>query len=1144
MAFTHLHLHTEYSLLDGYCRIEPLLDYVKELGMDAVAITDHGNQFGAIEFYKQAKKRGINPILGCEIYTVKGHVEDRTRQRNHLILLAENNTGFHNLMKIVSYGYVKGFYYKPRVDKDFLRSHAEGIIALSACIQGEVPMAIREGQFEEAREVALELQEIFGKDNFFFEVQDHGLREEKLVNKHLFELSEELGIGLVATNDVHYIHQEDSKIHDVLLCIQTGKILSDEERMRFPNDQFYFKDEEEMRRLFPNHPEAIENTQKIADRCKVEIQFHHLHLPHFEIPEGYTNESYLEELVEKGLHRKYTVVDRKVRERARFELDTISSMGYVDYFLIVWDFIRFAKSRGIAVGPGRGSAAGSIVSYALDITGMDPLKYDLLFERFLNPERVSMPDIDIDFCYERREEVIDYVKEKYGEEKVAQIVTFGTMAARNAVRDVGRVMDIPLNRVDYIAKSIPQDLGMTLEKALQHESFRKVYNQSEENKHLIDVAKAVEGMPRHTSTHAAGVLIASEAVDNFVPLSSNDGQITTQFNMNELEELGLLKMDFLGLRTLTVIQNALKHIKREHGVDIDINKIDLTDKKTLGLFHRAETIGLFQFESAGMRNFLKELKPSKFDDLIAANALFRPGPMDEIPNYIANKHHPERIKYLHPKLEPILNVTYGTIVYQEQVMQIVQQLAGYSLGAADNLRRAMSKKKQKVMEENRQIFVYGKTNARGKVEIPGCVRNGIDEGTANKIYDLMIEFAKYAFNKSHSCAYAFVAMQTGFLKAYYPVEFFAALLSSIMGQTAQTSLYIQEARRLGIEVLPPHVNFSYAKYSVENGKIRFGLVAIKNVGQNLVDAIVDARGDQPFKDFTDFLERVMEKSPNALNKRAVESLIQAGAFDGFPWNRAQHMAMYEKMMTSMQTENRKNIRGQQSMFDLLGSGTQERYTPPNLDEYPKEVLLKQEKEMTGLYLSDHPFRGYEKLFRKMVNFSMREILGEDDPLLFDNKRVRMAGLVEKVDTRFTKTQKRMAIVTAEDSFGSFEIVVFPETFERVGMLLQPDSAYLFLGKIQASDTGEVKLILQDLKTAEEVEQSSKILYLQMPSHDKMKIEATARILQSSPGPAQVRFYFPDKDQLAQMNALTTAGLNDRLIHSLRELLGSENVKIE
>ena len=973
-SFVHLHLHSEYSLLDGFSKISELPERVKSLGMDAVALTDHENMYAAVAFYKAAKEAGVKPILGCEVYVTEKDklLKDPSNPRYHLILLAENREGFENLMAIVSAGFVDGFYYKPRVDMEDLRKYHKGIIATSACLGGEVQQALLRGDEEGAKEIALRYKNIFGPENFFLELQDHGMREQKDVNRRLLRLSKETGIELIATNDCHYLSREDAEVHDALLCIQTGSILSEEKRMRFPSDEFYVKSPEEMAETFSFAPEALENTVKIAERCNVELEFHNLHLPHFELPAGYTNEGYLRELVEEGLIRRYGTVSEEIRERVEFELNTIFSMGYTDYFLIVWDFIRFARSKDIQVGPGRGSAAGSVVSYALEIIDVDPLAFGLLFERFLNPERVSMPDIDVDFCYERREEVIDYVIEKYGEDHVAQIVTFGTLGARAAIRDVGRVMDLPYGRVDYVAKQVPNELNITLTRALEiSPSLKKSYESEEEIHRLLDLALHIEGVPRHTSTHAAGVVISQNPITDYVPLTRNGEIISTQFNMIELEELGLLKMDFLGLRTLTVIRDAKDFIKRDYGIDVDFDTMRYDDPEVLKIFQRAETLGVFQFESGGMRAFLKELKPTKFADLAAANALFRPGPMNQIPKFVESKHDPSKISYPHPALESILEETYGCIVYQEQVMEIVRKIGGYSLGRADLVRRAMSKKKMAVMEQERQNFIYGSLNDDGSVDVAGAIRNGVDEKSANVIYDLMIDFANYAFNKSHSVAYAVVAYRTAWLKYYYPAAFMAAQITSFMSDTAHVRMYIEECKRLGIEILPPSVNKSFLKFNVENGAIRFGLKGVKNVGANFVHAIEKAREEGgSFSSMSEFIQRVDKAAPGAMNKRSMESLIKAGAFDELGGNRPQYLAVYDKLIDGVQGENKRNIPGQVSLFQTAET---QKDQLPKLKDYDPKQKLEYERDVMGIYVSGHPLESYVKSLKNQTDYDTQKV---------------------------------------------------------------------------------------------------------------------------------------------------------------------------
>ena len=1150
--FTHLHLHTEYSLLDGFCRIDKLLDRCEQYNMKSVAITDHGVMFGVIEFYKKAKARGIKPIIGCEVYLTPGDYKSKTtddKKRYHLILLAENWDGYQNLIKLVSEAHINGFYYKPRIDKELLRKHSNGLICLSACLSGEVQDFLKVDDYESAKEAALEYKEIFGPDNFFLELQDHGLVEQKKVNIFLKQLSKEISIPLVATNDAHYIDQDDAKTHDVLLCIGTGATVDQDKRMRFPNDQFYFKSQEEMNELFSDTPEALANTQVIAERCNVDFTFHEMHLPHFEIDKDHAE--YLREKTFDGLTKKYDEITPEISERASFELDMMEQMGFTDYFLIVSDFIDYARQNGIPVGPGRGSAAGSIVSYALGITGIDPLEYDLLFERFLNPERVSMPDIDIDFCYERRDEVIDYVKQKYGEEKVAQIVTFGTMAARNAIRDVGRALDTDYSTVDKIAKQIPQELNMTIEKALKvSKDFQETYTQSRENRELIDMAMAVEGMPRHTSTHAAGVVIASKSIDSFVPLIKNGEQISTQYNMIELEELGLLKMDFLGLRTLTVISDAVKLINYNKGLKINIEEIDVNDPKAMSLFTNAETIGIFQFESEGMRAFLRNLKPTRFEDLIAANSLFRPGPMNEIPNYIYNSHNKESIKYLHPKLEPILEETYGTIVFQEQVSQIVQQLAGFTMGAADNLRRAMGKKKMEVMEENREYFIYGKEE-NGQVILPGAVRNGVDEVTANKIYDLMIDFAKYAFNKSHSAAYSFIAMQTAWLKAYYPEEFMASLLSSVMGNTAKVYLYIKEAKNLGIEILPPSVKSSYNKFSVEDGKIRMGLSAIKTVGANLVESIVSERKVGQFKSFEDFIERMVKSETANMNKVAAEALILSGAMDSFGLKRSQMHEMYIPMIESYSTSGKNVLTGQEDIFSMLNDESAT-FEIPKIEEFPKREFLKSEKEYLGVYITDHPYSFFDEVVRDEVNFTTLDLLENN---IKSNRQVAFGGIITGIKQILTKKNDPMAFLELEDIYGSIEAVAFPTVFTKYREMLREDNAIFIKGNLQIDDREEAIIIINSIKeiNKENFSQNDKnnviinrdkSLFLRLQTFDEKLYKQIRDLLVENAGKSEVIIYFADTEKSSRLKNIYADLDNEQLVNNLYKLLGNENVVIE
>ena len=969
MSFTHLHVHTEYSLLDGSNKIKEYVSRVKELGMNSAAITDHGVMYGVIDFYKAARAAGIKPVLGCEVYVAPGSRFDRELSHGddryyHLVLLAENNQGYQNLMKIVSKGFVEGYYYKPRVDMEVLETYHEGIIALSACLAGEVQRYLVRGLYEEAKETACKYEKCFGKGNFFLELQDHGIPDQKTVNAGLMRMSEETGIELVATNDVHYTYAEDAEPHDILLCLQTGKKLSDENRMRYEGGQYFVKSEEEMRALFPYAAQAIDNTQKIADRCNVEIEFGVTKLPHFDVPEGYDSWTYLNKLCHEGLVRRYPDKHEELLPKLDYELSVIQKMGYVDYFLIVWDFINYARTHGIPVGPGRGSAAGSLVSYTTGITNIDPIRYNLLFERFLNPERVTMPDIDIDFCYERRSEVIDYVIEKYGKDCVTQIVTFGTLAARGVIRDVGRVMDLPYNFCDTIAKNIPNELNITIDKALiMNPELRSMYESDETVKRLIDMAKRLEGLPRHTSMHAAGVVISQKAMDEYVPLSrSSDGTITTQFVMTTIEELGLLKMDFLGLRTLTVISDAVKLVEKNHGIKIDVDNIDYNDKKVLDSIGTGRCDGVFQLESAGMKNFMKELKPQSLEDVIAGISLYRPGPMDFIPKYIKGKNEPESVTYVCKELEPILEPTYGCIVYQEQVMQIVQNLAGYTMGQADNIRRAMSKKKQYVIDAERQNFVYG-NEEQG---IKGCIANGISEQAANQIYDSMVDFAKYAFNKSHAAAYAVVAYQTAYLKYYYPVEFMAALMTSVIDNTRKVAEYIYSCRQMGIKVLSPDINEGEGRFLATKDGIRYGMYAIKSIGRQVIDIILAEReANGKYITLSDFLSRVAGRE---VNKRAVENLIKAGACDGLDGNRQQMLLVYNTLIDNLNQEKKNSLAGQMSLFDLVSEEEKKAYEVrfPNVEEYTKEIKLGFEKEVLGIYLSGHPLEEYEEKWRKNI----------------------------------------------------------------------------------------------------------------------------------------------------------------------------------
>ncbi len=1148
--FVHLHVHTEYSLLDGSIRIKDLVKRTKELGMEAVAITDHGSMFGVVGFYKEAKKQGVKPIIGSEVYVaINKYTEKEQKDKNqyHLVLLAENNIGYQNLMKIVSEGYVNGFYYKPRVDHDILRKYSEGIICLSACLGGEVQQHILNNNIPKAIEVASIYKDIFGRDNFFLELQNHGLQEQINVNNVLIDISNKLDIPLIATNDVHYLKKEDSIVHDVLLCIQTGKTIDENDRMKFPNDEFYLKSPEEMESLFKNQSKALENTVWIGNRCNVELDFDTLHLPEYKVPDGYTNVEYLKLLSLNGIEKRYGKITKEIKDRFEFEFNTIVNMGYTDYFLIVWDFIKFAKDNDIMVGPGRGSAAGSIISYGLGIIDIDPLEYGLLFERFLNPERITMPDIDIDFCYERREEVIHYVVEKYGLDRVAQIATFGTMAARGAIRDVGRAINMPYGQVDYIAKQIPNEMGINISKALEISKILKdEYDNNEEVKHLIDLAIAVEGLPRHTSTHAAGVVISKDPLTNYTPLLRNNDIIATQYNMIELEELGLLKMDFLGLRTLTVIRDAVNLIEINHGIKIDFNNMSYDDPKVLEMFAKAETLGIFQFESPGMRAFLKELKPNVFENLIAANSLFRPGPMNQIPTFVECKHDPSKIKYLHPKLEPILNVTYGCIVYQEQVMQIVRDIGGYSMGRADLVRRAMGKKKMDVMEQERQNFIYGQEDEEGNVILTGAIRNGVDEKSASKIFDLMIDFANYAFNKSHSAAYAVVAYRTGWLKYYYPVEFMAALISSIMNSTTSVSLYIQECKRLGIEVLPPDINESYGKFTVTDNKIQFGLSAVKNVGEGFIKVIVNARNDGPFKSFTDFVERIVKIDSTVINKRAIESLIKCGAMDSLGANRAQLLSIFERTIDGINADMKRNIEGQFSLFD----DAQETYhmdNLPDLKEFPQKILLDMEKEMLGIYVSGHPLEPYEKELKIVSTITTSDLADNLDEisletnLIRDGQKVTIGGIIVEKKNKITKNNNMMAFITLEDLYGSIECIVFPTTYDRYNKLIIEDEVVVVEGRLSVSEVEEPKIICEKISPLNKYKLDK--IYIKIAMNSRIDIlNDIKKVLGKYSGDTPVYLFLEKQNKTVIADRSLWIKLDDKVINELKVLIGNDNVK--
>ena len=1147
MNFTHLHVHTEYSLLDGSNKIKEYVARVKELGMDSAAITDHGVMYGVIDFYRAAREAGINPILGCEVYVAPGSRFDKDTGTGedryyHLVLLAENNKGYSNLMKIVSKGFVEGFYYKPRVDMELLREYHEGIIALSACLAGEVSRYLTRGMYEDAKAAALRYQDIFGKGNFFLELQDHGISEQQEVNRQLLRMHQETGIELVATNDVHYTTAEDAEPHDILLCLQTGKKLADEDRMRYEGGQYYVKSPEEMERLFPYALEALENTHKIAERCHVEIEFGVTKLPKYDVPEGYTSWEYLNKLCFDGLSERYHPVTQELKDRLEYELSTIKNMGYVDYFLIVWDFIKYARDNDIMVGPGRGSAAGSLVAYTLGITQLDPIRYDLLFERFLNPERVSMPDIDVDFCFERRQEVIDYVVRKYGKDRVVQIVTFGTLAARGVIRDVGRVLDMPYAQVDVIAKMIPQELNITIDKALDmNPELKKAYEEQEEIHYLIDMAKRLEGLPRHTSMHAAGVVISQKDVDEYVPLSkAQDGSITTQFTMTTLEELGLLKMDFLGLRTLTVIQDAVRLVEKDTGVSLDMQKIDYNDKKVLDSLGTGHSEGVFQLESGGMKNFMKELKPQSLEDVIAGISLYRPGPMDFIPQYIRGKNRPDTIKYDCPQLEPILKPTYGCIVYQEQVMQIVRNLAGYTLGRSDLVRRAMSKKKASVMEKERQNFVYG-NEAEG---VPGCIANGIPEKTANKIYDDMIDFAKYAFNKSHAAAYAVVSYQTAYLKYYYPVEFMAALMTSVIEMPAKVAEYIYVCRQMGITILPPDINRGMYGFSVDNGAIRYGLSAIKSVGRPVIESIVKEREENgDYTNLQNFIERNLEQ----VNKRAIENFIKAGALDCLEGNRRQKMMTFARIVDGINQDKKNTMAGQLSFFDIVSEEEKKEFEirMPDLEEFDKETILAFEKEVLGIYLSGHPLEGYRDIMEKMATARTADFQQDEEtgfPKVIDGQKAILGGMITDKTIKYTKNNKVMAFFTLEDLVGTVEVVVFPRDYEKCQALLNDEEKVFIQGRVSAEDDRPSKLILEKIRSFEDIPRE---LWIQFPDREAYgeKEQELLADLKQSPGKDSVVIFLRDVKAMKKLSAAYHVEITDSWLESMCKKYGVSNVKV-
>ena len=1190
MSFTHLHLHTEYSLLDGACRIPKLVERIKALGMTSCAITDHGVMYGCIDFYSAMKDAGIKPIIGCEVYVCRDRLDKSAanREYSHLILLCENNTGYQNLMKLVSEGFLTGYYYRPRIDYNLIRQHSEGLICLSACLSGDLPKLLLQGRYDDAEAYVREMQDIFGEKNFYVEIMDHGIREEKIVMPRLISLAREMNVPLVATNDCHYLEEKDADAQEVLLCIQTGKTLDDANRMRMDTRQLYVKSEDEMRTLFAACPDAVDRTQEIADRCNVEFEFGVTRLPHYPVPEGETALSMLTRLTHEGLRERYP--DAKETDepwqRLNYELNVISSMGYVDYFLIVWDFIRYAKSQGIMVGPGRGSGAGSIVAYSLGITMLDPLKYQLLFERFLNPERVTMPDIDVDFCYERRQEVIDYVARKYGADHVSQIITFGTLQAKGCIRDVGRVLGMSYQDTDAVAKAIPFDLGMTLEKALTLSPLLKtMYDEQPEVHRLIDTAMTLEGMPRHASTHAAGVLITGKPVMEYVPLQRNDEVITTQYPMGTIERLGLLKMDFLGLRTLTVIRDTLDML-REQGIDMKPEDIPRDDPAVYEMISAGDTDGVFQLEGGGMRTFLTNMKPSCFEDIIAAISLYRPGPMESIPRYIQGKQNPSSIHYETEKLRPILDVTYGCMVYQEQVMQIVRDLAGYSYGRSDLVRRAMAKKKHKVMAQEREYFIHGKLNDDGTIDVPGCMRNGVPEEVASHLYDEMTAFASYAFNKSHAAAYAVVCIETAWLKRYHPVPFMAAILNSVYGNPAKIAAYIQYCRSRGIAILPPDVNRSQWKFTVAKAPdgqlgILFGLGAVKTVGQGAVDAIIRERKNGAYRDIFDFCRRI---DTSECNKRVVESLIKAGAFDGMGGNRPQLLAVFESAMDANSSLRKQTVDGQISLFDMAFGGAplvQENHTLPNLPDYPLRQRLALEKEIAGVYITGHPLDDYRDVLGKLP-FSTADLDGleerEDRGLSLDGQIVDMGGILTEVKGKATKKGAYMGFITLEDLTGQIECLVFPKVYERYQGMMAVDDLVVLHGRLSIREEEAPKLLVEKLipleawhpeesapaatmgqstarpvpppkrhaseapklTDAQAAAKAPRKLYLRL---NRPQMDAASSVLSLYPGSVPVYLHLPAEKMTLLAPKTGWCDASDGCLNRLNALLGAENVKL-
>ena len=1150
--FVHLHLHTEYSLLDGACRIGPLFDRIQELGQSAVAITDHGVMFGCVDFYKEAKKRGIKPIIGCEVYVANRTRHDKVSHmdgNNHLVLLCKNETGYQNLIKMVSAGFTEGFYTKPRIDSELLERHHEGLVCLSACLAGEIPQKLLAGRYEEAVQRARWFENLFGKGNYYIEIQDHGLADQRTVLPQLVRLSRETGIPLVATNDAHYLRREDSTMQGILICIQTQKTVNDEDKLEFETDEFYVKSGDEMAGLFAAWPEACENTVKIAEMCNFDYEFGVTKLPAFEAPDGQDNEAYFRAQCEEGLHRRYGEnPPAEAVERLEYEISVISRMGFTNYYLIVADFIRYAREKGIPVGPGRGSGAGSIAAYCVGITGIDPIRYNLLFERFLNPERISMPDFDIDFCYERRGEVIDYVIRKYGEDHVAQIITFGTMAARAAIRDVGRVLDIPYQKVDTVAKLVPMELKMTLERALKvSKPLAEACENDPQVQQLIDIARKIEGMPRHASTHAAGVVITPKAACEYVPLSTNEGAIVTQFTMNTIEELGLLKMDFLGLRTLTVISDAEKMIRRNYP-SFSIEEIPLDDPAVYDLLSSGETDGIFQLESAGMKQTLVGLKPRDIEDVIALISLYRPGPMDSIPTYIRNRHNPEMVRYSTEKLAPILDVTYGCIVYQEQVMQIFRELAGFSYGQADLVRRAMSKKKHDVMEEQRSVFIYGSNKEENRC--PGCVANGISAEVANQIFDDMSSFASYAFNKSHAAAYAIVAYQTAYLKCHHPKEFLAALMTSVLDYTGKVIGYIAESERMKVPVQPPHINESEAGFIVEGENIRYGLLALKNVGRNLIESVVaERKRSGPFLSLYDFCRR-MGGSGGELNKRAIESFIKSGAFDGLEKNRRSMMLSLEGILKSVEGDRKKNLEGQLNLFET-GGETQNQYRMIDCEEYPQDTLLQQEKEVSGLFLSGHPLEKYREVIRQFGSVTIQQLL-EDEPENLDNQKVALVGIIVKVKYHTTKSNDMMAFISVEDLTGSLEALIFPKALMDAGELVKENSPVILKGRVSVKEEEEPKILVDEVVSAdtgkpakylEEGNEKEKKLYIRVPSRESREFKQAQNLFQIFEGNWPVYIRFNDTGQMVKAPSQMWTLNNQTLIQELKRALGEENVAV-